>query len=251
MYLDQTKQFEMYNLINQYLLLSKDGTIQNIHTNRIINQLYIQYIDKMINGIIFSGKYKFYKKGDTEELFQEARIATLVSINKKQLDLNRGNIFNFFTTVIIRNLQNYTTRTNKKHNPTNIHFDLFENVVDFSYQCHFDNEFIFEELEIILTNHFQGHDKYQELTNLFCLYLKNNKCGKFTKKAFAEFVNKNGFTTALVNTFFTHIRNAQHNNKDIYDFLNHVISDIMNETIQYNCNNQPTKTTEGDIHNEQ
>ena len=79
-YITEEDQNEMYNLMNSYLQLSKNGTVTNKHADILAHRLFSQYVDKMIMGMINSRKYVFWLYPDPDELFQEARIAVLSSI---------------------------------------------------------------------------------------------------------------------------------------------------------------------------
>lgn len=181
---------------------SEYGQIKNIHTDRIIEQFF-RYADLIINGVIHA--YKFWVYAEMDDLKQEARMALIISINKQQWDAEKGNIFNFFTTVVSRNLINYTRKRYKKEEK-DIDIDLLYNNISMKYTQDFDKTFIMNDIFSELRKFFKGKHKFIELTKLLEHYYYDNLGKKFVKKHFIEFAKAYNFSPAITNTFFASIK---------------------------------------------
>ena len=224
-YITEEDQNEMYNLMNSYLQLSKNGTVTNKHADILAHRLFSQYVDKMIMGMINSRKYVFWLYPDPDELFQEARIAVLSSIHKHQWDPLKGSLFNFFTTVIIRNLKNYTTRSNKKRRDT-ADITAFQHAGWLTTEIPIDVDYIFEELVKLLDEYFSKNHKFRDLLRVLIDYFFIFRGERFTKREFCIYAVDKGYRAAFVNKFFTLIKYALCNNKVIKEFFTYTIIDF-------------------------
>ena len=114
MYIDKKGRKEMEFLIISFLQESENGQNMTRNAERIMSKFYVKYVDKIINGVIFSPKFKLYSFGYPEDLFQVGRIEVYKSIVKRQWIPERGSIFNFLTTVVKKNLTWHTINQSKK-----------------------------------------------------------------------------------------------------------------------------------------
>lgn len=218
MYLSQEKQAEMIILMNKYIELNQGGANKTRETDIIIEKFF-RYVDPLILGVIYTPKYKFWRFAEIDDLVQEARIALLISINKQQWDPARGTIFNFFTTVISRNLINFT-RKHKKKAESDTDIDTLYNNEDIKYNQDFDKEFIMNDIFKELRNFFSGKKKFLELTELLEIYYNDNLGKKFIKKQFIEFAKAYNFSPAITNTFFAYMKKLTYShNEDIQELL--------------------------------
>jgi len=181
---------------------SEFGLIKNPQTDRIIDQFF-KYADLIINGVIFA--YKFWVYAELDDLKQEARMALIISINKQQWDVEKGNIFNFFTTVVSRNLINYTRKHYKKEE-VDTDIDILYTNISVKYNQDFDKCFIMTDIFNELRKFFKGKHKFIELTKLLEHYYYDNLGKKFVKKHFIEFAKAYNFSPAITNTFFASIK---------------------------------------------
>lgn len=218
-YITAQDQVEMCNLLHQYLALSKNGTVKSMQADRVIGRLFGSYIDKIINGVLISYKSKFRFYPDQDELFQEARIAVLSSINKRQWDPQRGDIFNFFSTVIIRNLTNYTLRKNRKIRGGEMDVAKFENTMKMSFDANYEKEYFFDELVALLKEYFENDNEYVQLCYELVDYFMNKRGERFTKREFSEFIIGRGYSSTLVNSFFSLLKRARWGNRAIDEFF--------------------------------
>lgn len=228
MYLSHEQQKEMYNLMNQYLALSKEGTVQNPHSDAVARILFGKYVDKIIHGVIYSRKKSFYANGDPDELFQEARIAVLKSIHKRQWDPLKGTIFTFFTTVVIRNLKTYTTRTNKKRSggKGEVDIELLRNAIALSYDAKLDAAMLLADLGTLMDTYFAKHRRFHDLFTLMLEYFCERRGERFTKREFCLYAADFGYRSRFVNTFFTILKNSRCNSRIVEEFFVNAIVEL-------------------------
>jgi len=160
-YISKKRQEEMQEKINRFYEIIDSGIEKNHETDKIMSELYKDF-DKLIIGIIRTPMYKFYQYGiEDDELIAEARFQIYLSIMKKQWDPTRGaSLFSFYSTVVARNLRNFTKTFNKKKNrniSTPIEEILNEELLFWNadFQEDFVNNYIFDEIE----NYFKHNEK--------------------------------------------------------------------------------------------
>lgn len=206
-YLDKTKQKEMEVLIYMYLEESQNGEVQNKKTEIIMSNLFSNYFDKLIHGVIRNNNYKFWLYAELDDLFQEGRAAILSSIHKRQWDPKRGSIFNFFSTVVSKNLINFT-RKQSRHQFDNIDADIGDvfNDEGIKYNQNFDDILILDEAFKALDIFFSGKPKFQSLTVLLKHYYELNSGKRFIKKKFIAFAKAHNHSPASVNNYFSYIK---------------------------------------------
>lgn len=220
MYLNKSNQKEMINLMLEYLEESNNGEKINHKTNLIMKNFFENYADFLIMGVIHMPKYKFWNYAEVDDLLQEGRISLIQSIHKQQWDPNRGSIFNFFTTVIIRSLINYTRKFNKKQE-SDADIDIIYNNEHIKYYQDYESQFLINDIFREIKKHFKGKNKFVKLTELLEHYYYNNFGKKFIKKHFIEFAKAYNFSPAITNTFFGYIKNLIHSkDKEIQILLN-------------------------------
>ena len=207
MYIDKKGRKEMEEMIYSFLEESSDGKVMTKKAERVMSKFYSKYVDKIINGVIFSPKFKLYTFGDPEDLFQVGRIEVYKSIVKKQWVPERGSIFNFITTVVKKNLTWFTINQSKKNNRiSDFEFEKIINSDDFSYEEHNDNffvmQYIFDEIEVF----FIGKSKMEKLSKVFIEYWKINMGKKFIKKNFIEYASTYTFSPSLCHAFFANLK---------------------------------------------
>ena len=206
----------MEEMIFSFLEESSDGKVMTRKAERVMSKFYSKYVDKIINGVIFSPKFKLYTFGDPEDLFQVGRIEVYKSIIKKQWVPERGSIFNFITTVVKKNLTWHTINQSKKNNRiSDFEFEKIINSDDFSYEEHNDNffvmQYIFDEIEMF----FIGKSKMEKLSKVFIEYWKINMGKKFIKKNFIEYASTYTFSPSLCHAFFANLKKIQNVKKVI------------------------------------
>lgn len=208
----------MVELINAYY--SEIETYGHSYkTERIMSKLFKDYVDKIINGVIFSATFKLYTLGDPEELFQVARMNVFKSIQKKQWTIERGSIFNFFTTVIKKNLVWFTLAQNKKKN----RFSEVEiEKVNHDKLIHNDNldkdmtiEIIFDEMK----KFFIGRERMLKLCEIFIDYYRINQGKKFIKKNFIEYAGTYTYSPSFCHSFFSNLKKIKIIQKILIDSL--------------------------------
>jgi len=210
MYIDKKGRKEMEELLYSFIEESDCGKNMTSKSERIMSKFYVKYIDKIINGVIFSPKFRLYSFGDPEDLFQVGRIEVYKSIIKQQWVPERGSIFNFMTTVIKKNLTWHTINQSKKNNRiSDFDFEKIINSNDFSYEEHNDNfflmQYIFDEIEVF----FLGKSKMEKLSKIFIEYWKINSGKKFIKKNFIEYASTYTFSPSLCHAFFANLKKIQ------------------------------------------
>jgi hypothetical protein len=208
----------MVELINAYYSeIELNG--HSHKTERIMSRLFIDYIDRIINGVIFSSTFRLYTLGDPEELVQVARMNVFKSIQKKQWTPERGSIFNFFTTVIKKNLVWFTLAQNKKKNrfsEVEIENVSHENLI------HHDNldkdmtiEIIFNEMK----KFFVGRERMLKLCEIFIDYYRINQGKKFVKKNFIEYAGTYTYSPSFCHSFFSNLKKIKIIQKILIDSL--------------------------------
>lgn len=202
--------------MQEYIEITEGGNIISRRSDYLMNIFFKKYIDNIINGIIFSKRYNFWQYAELDDLIQEARIAIINSIHKQQWKREKGSIFNFFSTVVARNLMNFTTKHNKNYSII-INIDITE-MFNLYYNQNYDKNFIIDDLHKILLEYFSGKKKFEELTNLLIEYYKMNLGKKFIKKHFINFAKMYNYSPAIINTFFDLIKRLS-NKKEIKELL--------------------------------
>lgn len=216
MYIDENQQEDMIKIMQEYIEITEGGNIISRRSDYLMNIFFKKYIDNIINGIIFSKRYNFWQYAELDDLIQEARIAIINSIHKQQWKREKGSIFNFFSTVVARNLMNFTTKHNKNYSII-INIDITE-MFNLHYNQNYDKNFIIDDLHKILLEYFSGKKKFEELTNLLIEYYKMNLGKKFIKKHFINFAKMYNYSPAIINTFFDLIKRLS-NKKEIKELL--------------------------------
>lgn len=173
---------------------------------RLMSEFY-KYCDKIILGVINSKRYAYYRFAEVDDLMNEARMKIFESIQKRQWKEEKGNIFNFFTTVAARNLLSYTLNISKKKaRNTSLDISKIPNDPRFIYSQDFDRgfniDFVFSEMDEFFSN----KKKFQKLLEVFKMYYQINMGEKFIKKNFIDFAKTYTFSRSFVNTFFNHCR---------------------------------------------
>ncbi len=207
MYINKSDQIRWEQLLTEYLEESQFGTRQTPRTERLMTILFTEYFDKIINGIIFNQQYRFWRFSEMDDLCQEARAAIMASIHKQQFDPARGNIFNFFSTVVSKNLMNYTKKQNR-YLFNNIGIDINDvfNNENVQYYQNYNDFIILEDTFKAMRHFFSGKDKFVQLTNLLEHYYILNTGKKFVKKKFISFAKAHNFSPASVNNFFSYCK---------------------------------------------
>jgi len=231
-YINKKKQEEMQKKIEEFYLLSEKGEEKSIRTEQLMNELYKEF-DKLILGVIRAPIYKFYQYGiEEDELLAEARYQIYLSIIKKQWDPSRGaSLFSFYSTVVARNLRNYTKSFNKKKN-RNLSTPIEEIFNEDYLKCNIDFEerfiqqYIFDEI----IEYFENNEKnnFVRLAKIFKEYFESNKHVKFKKKDFISYANSYGFSQSFCNTFFENLKKIKN--------LKNIWSDLYQEN--FNNNNK-------------
>jgi len=206
----------MIKLMEEYILITDSGKNITRRSNYIMNIFYKKYIDNIINGIIFSQRYRFWQYAELDDLIQEGRIAIINSIHKQQWKREKGSIFNFFSTVVARNLMNFTTKQNKNIYSI-VNMDIAE-MFNLYYNQNYDKNFLIDDLQRLLLVYFKGKKKFEELTELLIQYYKINLGKKFIKKHFIDFAKMYNYSPAIINTFFDLIKRLS-SKKEIKELL--------------------------------
>lgn len=197
----------MQHLIEEYMVLFETTTKNTKRAEEIMHILFAQYFDKLIYGMIYNGKYRFWRFGDIDELFQEGRLAIISSIHKKQFNPERGSLFNFFSTVVAKNLMNYTKKQNK-YLYRNIDADVSDvfNHNNVKYHQNFNDVLMIDDAFNALRKFFQGKKKFEELTELLYHYYQIYSGKNFVKKSFIAFAKAHNYSPASVNNFFSYAK---------------------------------------------
>ena len=197
----------MQALIEEYLEISQGGENLSSRTEQIMTILFVQYFDKLIYGMIYNQKYRFWRFGDIDELFQEGRLAIISSIHKRQFNPERGSIFNFFSTVVAKNLMNYTKKQNK-YAFRNIGIDINDvfNNRNVKYYQNYNDVIMVDDAFDALREFFKGKKKFEELTELLYHYYEIHSGKDFVKKKFISFAKAHNYSPASVNNFFSYAK---------------------------------------------
>ena len=220
MYISKFNQEEMIKMINEFLKESECGEKSTRKSEMIMNRLFSNYIDKIINGVIYSPRWKFYTFGNPEDLFQYARMHIYKSIVKQQWQADKGNIFNFFTTVIYKNLLSETLASNKKlAKYSDIELESIVNndnmvIVENNNQA-FIITYIFDEMK----DFFKGKERFLQLCDILIEYYTINIGKKFVKKEFIEYAKTFMFSPSFVNNFFNHLKKIKKAKSSLNELL--------------------------------
>lgn len=206
MYLNKNDQKEMIKLMIKYIEESNCGEVTNHKTNMLMDVFFSKYADHLVKGVIHMPTYKFWNYAEVDDLLQEGRMALIQSIHKNQWDPNRGNIFNFFTTVIVRSLINYTRKYNKREE-SDADIDVIYNNSDMKYYQDYESQFLLQDIFREIKKYFKGKIKFIKLTELLEHYYNDNFGKKFIKKHFIEYAKAYNFSPAITNTFFAFVKN--------------------------------------------
>ena len=203
MYIDKRQQQEMAALMAEYLEATEGGTKKTPKGEKAAAIFFRAYADKIILGIIYAPAYRFWRHAELDDLIQEARSAILLSIHKRQWKPEKGTIFNFLSTVVSKNLINFTTRQNR-HSRHVSHADVSKlyNNEDLTYREDLDRPLILGEAFAALRRHFLGKKKFERLTELLEQYYQNHSGRRFIKKDFSDYARAYGFSPAIVSTIF-------------------------------------------------
>ena len=207
MYINLKQQDEMISLINDFNIETNNGEKITRKSDAIMNNLYVNYIDKIILGIIFTPQYSFWRFAENEDLIQEARTAVYMSILKKQFDTKRGGPFNFFSTVVSNTLKNFTQKHNRNFSfKSDTDISKLYNNSSLTYNQNLDKNIILNDVIGLLIIFFNNKPKFQNLTILLAQYIQVNSSGKFIKKHFINYAKGHNFSPAIVNTFFSYLK---------------------------------------------
>lgn len=213
-YIDKNGRKEMEDLLELYFCsLDEKRTWK---TEKIMNTLFTKYIDKIISGVIYSPKFKFNYFYDPEDLFQVGRMEVFKSLSKGQWKKERGNIFNFLTTVIKKNLTWFTLGQSKKNAKySDLDFDLILNGDSLSFLENHDDYFLYEFIFFELRVFFKGRGKMEKLCEVFIEYFTINKGKRFVKKDFIEYASTYTFSPSLCHAFFSNLKKVKNITKII------------------------------------
>lgn len=172
-----------------------------------MKNLFVNYIDKIIMGIIFARVYSFWRYAEMDDLIQEGRMALITSIHKQQWDPKKGSIFNFFSTVVSKNLMNFTTKQNRNMRyKSNTDISKLYNNNNLIYKQDMDKSMILNDVMGMLLRFFEGKKKFEDLTILLMQYFNINSGKRFIKKHFIQYARGHNYSPAMVNTFFNYLK---------------------------------------------
>lgn len=217
-------QKKMMLQIEEYSLIKDSEDPKDIDKCQRLLTVLFSKMDLIIKGMISSPAYNFWKYAEYDDLFQEARLAILVSLKKDQYSSEKGTVFNFFSTVVANNLKNYTTSTNKRKKDFVFQELSQVNNSFMMYDQNYDKSLIVDETFTVLKRFFAGKQKFIEIIDLLARYYEINKGTRFVKKDFIQYANAFGYSAALVNTFFNMCVRLRHqtqnqNLKQLNDLL--------------------------------
>ncbi len=200
----------MVEQIQEYTRIKdSDDPKDKIRCNRILTSFFSK-MDLLIKGMISSPSYNFWKLAEYDDLFQEGRMAVLISLQKEQYSEEKGSIFSFFSAVVANNLKNYTTSVNKKKKDFVFQEMTQINNPSMIYEQNYEKALIVSETFNILKEFFAGKQKFIEIIDLLERYYEINKSSRFIKKDFIQYANAFGYSSALVNTFFNMCARIKH-----------------------------------------
>lgn len=217
MYISKTDQEDMKILLNTYYAESESGN--DIIANRALDKLFNKYVNKIIAGVIFSSKFMIFSFEDPDDLKQIAALEVYKSIRKKQWNEDRGSIFNFFTTVIKKNLTWYTLGQNKKRRNI-IKVDIEEiNDELLEYNENYDGITLEEDIFMEMKMFFAGKERMERLAEVFIEYYHINRGKKFIKKHFIEYAATHTFSPSFCHTFFSNLKKIKSIAKTVEGFI--------------------------------
>jgi len=220
MYINKQDQIDMATIINDFLIETDYGKKTTTKSQRSIDKLFKNYVDKIILGIIFTPKYSFWRYAENDDLIQEGRLAIYKAIIKNNFDTNRGSIFNFFSTVIEKNLMNFTSKHNRHYmKKSSADISKLYNNQSLSYNHDLDKDIVIENVIAMLVVLFEDKPKFQDITLLLADYIYVNHSTRFVKKHFIQFCRSHNYSSAIIGTFFNYLKRFS-NNKDIKELLN-------------------------------
>ena len=222
-YITEEDQKVMLQLIDQFMIESKDGTQKTFKSDLIMNRLFIDYFDKIIIGIINSPQYKYYNFYEVDDLKNVARMKIYESIIKKQYKKEIASPFNFYSTVVSNNLFSFTTRESNKRKHINdfVEIEKIFNDSTPTYHEDFDKKFLFEFIFEEIDKFFQEKPRFLELAQIFKEYFENNQGRKFIKKDFIEYARTFTFSDSFCNNFFICCKKIKSISKILNDTINH------------------------------
>lgn len=207
MYINEAQQRRMAEIIDAYYIETNDGERLTRRSDAMMEDLYVNYVDKIILGIIFAPAYSFWRYAEMDDLMQEGRMAILSSIHKKQWNPAKGTIFNFFSTVVSKNLMNFTTKQNRNlRYRSDADITRLYNNQSLAYRHDMDKHMVFNDVIGMLLKFFEGKKKLEGLTILLAQYYRVNSGKRFVKKQFIQFAKGHSYSPAMVNTFFNYLK---------------------------------------------
>ena len=215
----------MLALAGEYNLLTNNGKrdfgetqdekMAHMKSQRIMSEYFI-YADRIIEGII--QRYKFWQYEEVEDLFNVARMHILKSIQKEQYIEEKGNYFNFVSTVTSNNLRSHTLKKNRNRKFESNKFvstsdEMFvedkngsEAPVIKEFNHDIETKLVAKEMFEELKKHFEGRGRFVELTEILENYYYKHIGEKFVKKRFIQVAQGHLFSQSHVNTYFNHVR---------------------------------------------
>lgn len=213
-YIGIKQSAEILNLIEEFQQETNFGEKKTYKSDKIFSQLLNNYLEKLILGVIYSPKWRYYTYGEIEDLQEVGRMHLYKCIIEGKFDKTRGtSLFAFLTAVISNNLRTYTTLKNKWNhklsdaeleNVTFMSSMQYEdmNVAENDSMENLEKE-IFKEIEIF----FKNDDKFLKLANNLKTYIQTRKGKKFLKKEFIEYVKAvTGYSPSLINSFLANLK---------------------------------------------
>ena len=231
-YINAEEQRQMQAIIKEYLLITDGGKVLNNRAQMMMANLYDNYIDRIISGVIYNKKYAYHRFAEIDDLMSEGRIAIYDSIMKQQwkefipkkdenkvpiLDKDGNQImvrgasfFSFLTTVAQKNILSFTFNMNKDrdHRAYQEIETLFDNDnMKFSEQH--DERMLIPEVFKELKIYFKDRTKLYQLACLLETYFYQKGGTKFVKKDFIEYAKTHTYSPSLINSFFTYLKNIK------------------------------------------
>ncbi len=207
MYINEAQQRQMAEIIRGYYEETDGGASPTRKSDAMMRDLFVNYVDKIILGIIFAPAYSFWRYAEMDDLVQEGRMAIVSSIHKRQWDPAKGTIFNFFSTVVSKNLMNFTTKQNRNRKyRSDADITKLYNNNSLTYNHDMDKHMVLEDVVGMLLRFFEGKKKLEGLTILLVQYHNVNSGRRFVKKQFIQFAKGHNYSPAMVNTFFNYLK---------------------------------------------